>query len=129
MDLFPAEYELLSLFECEPTLTVPGVPWAYNCLRFDTTRGADRVVCEIEPGDEIVRLTWEHDGSEFVRLDLNWVCGLGVESRDGCEALVGFFREAAIEPFRLQLKPRVHLRWGTAIHPSASANLSGRDDR
>ena len=80
MNPFPADYELLSLFECEPTVADAGIPWAYNTLRFDTTRGADRIVCEIAPGYEVVRLSWERAGAEIVRLHLNWVQGLEIEN-------------------------------------------------
>lgn len=122
MDPFPHDYELLSLFESEPTLTDAKVPWAYNCLRFETTRGPDHVTCEIEPGYEVVRLSWKRDGIEIVRLDLNWVQGLSVEDKGGQEALIGFFRDPALEPFRLQLRPFVHLRWGTVTSYSGIAN-------
>lgn len=114
MDPFPADYELLGLFECEPALTDVGVPWAYNALRFETTRGPDHVVCEIEPGYEEVRLRWSRDGAELVRLDLHWVAGLAVEAEAGREALVGTFRDEHVRPFRLQLRPHVHFAWGTS---------------
>jgi hypothetical protein len=120
MDTFPAQHDLLGFFECEPALADAGIPWAYNCLRFDTTRSADRVVCEIEPGYEVVRLAWEREGAELVRLELNGVRGLAVHAEGGCEALVGTFRDPAVEPFRLQLRPSVHLRWGTVVRPEAS---------
>src|SRR5690348_10052658 len=120
MDPFPEQHELLSLFEAEPTLADPGVPWAYNSLRFETTRGRDHLVCEIEPGYEELRLNWSHDGAEIVRLDLRWVNGLTVESSDGRESLVGTFRDAHVKPVRLQLRPIVHLTWGTSIELPAS---------
>jgi hypothetical protein len=115
MEPFPADFELLSLFECEPTVSDSGVPWAYNCLRFDTHRGPDRVVCEIEPGYETVRLWWHRDNVEVVRLSLNWVRGLTVEKLAGVEALIALFRDPALEPLRLQLRPRVQIRWGTTV--------------
>lgn len=124
MDPFPPKHELLSLFECEPSLTDANVPWEYNCLRFDTTRGADRIICEIEPGYEVLRLQWSRDGTEIVRLGLNWVCGLTVEVEGGREVLVGTLRDPAIEPFRLQMRPQVHLSWGTAMQTDSSRGRS-----
>lgn len=111
VDPFPHEYELLSLFESEPTLLDPKVPWAYNTLHFETTRGVDHVICEIEPGYEVVRISWNRDGNEVVHLNLNWVLGLSVEVEDGREALISHFRDPALEPLRLQLRPFVHLGW------------------
>ena len=128
MQPFPEPNDLICLFESEPALTDPGLPWAYNCLRFDTARGADRVVCAIEPGYEVVRLSWERDGVEIVRLELNCVRGLTVEAAGGREGLVGTFRDPAVDPFRLELRPRVHLRWGTAVRPEVSSSLSGRTE-
>src|SRR5688500_147593 len=115
MQPFPEPYELIGLFEVEPSLTDQGVPWAYNSLRFETRRGTDDVLCDIEPGYEEVRLRWSRDGVELVRLDLRWVAGLLVESGDGVERLVGTFRDPHVEPFELQLRPSVHVKWGTAV--------------
>lgn len=117
MDPFPEPYELIGLFECDPVLTDAEIPWAYNSLRFDTVRGTDHVVCEIQPGYEVVRLEWTRDRVEIVRLELNSVQGLIVETVGGREALIGCFRDPTIEPFHLQLRPNVHLRWGTAVQP------------
>ena len=38
MDPFPEEWELLALFESEPTLPISDVPWFYNRLTFQTKR-------------------------------------------------------------------------------------------
>lgn len=62
MTHFPEEWQLLSLFEVEPQVVDRGVPWFYNTLVFDTTRGEDRIRCEIEPAYEIIRLTWQQSG-------------------------------------------------------------------
>jgi hypothetical protein len=85
--------------------------------RFDTTRGVERIICEIEPAYEIVRLRWERADCEIVRLELNLVHDLTVEMTDGRESLTGTFRDSVIDPFRLQLRPSVHLSWGTSAYP------------
>jgi len=115
MSPFPEQYELIGFFECEPALADAEVPWAYNSLRFDTMRGANHLVCEIEPGYEVVRLEWARDGVEIVRLEMNGVHGLIVETVGDRETLIGTFLDPVIDEFRLQLQPSVHLRWGTDI--------------
>jgi len=55
------------------------------------------------------------DGKEVVQLDLKWVSGLAVEGHDGSEALVVTFRDQHLRPLRLQLRPAVHLAWGTSL--------------
>ena len=117
MNPFPEQYELIGLFECEPVLADADIPWEYNSLRFDTMRGVNRLVCEIAPGYEVVRLEWTRDGVEMVHLEMNGVHGLIVETVGDRETLIGTFLEPAIDEFRLQLRPSVHLRWGTAIQP------------
>jgi hypothetical protein len=65
------------------------LPWAYNSLTFDTTRGEDRVVCEIQPGYGEVRVRWSRKGADLVRLDLRRVAGLAIERAGEREVLVG----------------------------------------
>jgi hypothetical protein len=72
MNPFPQEWELLSLFECEPTIVDRGVPWEYNCLIFETSRGKDHIRCEIEPGYETIKLQWWQEKNDVLTLDLHW---------------------------------------------------------
>jgi hypothetical protein len=118
MDVFPAKHDLLALFETEPSLADAGVPWAYNALRFETQRGTnDRVICEIEPGYERLEIRWSRDGVDLIHLDLHWVNQLLVENEGGREALVARFRDDHLLPLRLQLRPSIHIRWGTDPEP------------
>ena len=71
MERFPESHELISFFECEPTLLEPGKPWVYNHLEFRTVRGADEFVVVIEPGFETFKLRWRREGKEVIRLDLD----------------------------------------------------------
>ena len=118
MNPFPAEHELIEFFEVEPTVLDQGVPWAYNSLAFDTTRGEDRVVCEIQPGYGEVRVRWSRKGADLVRLDLRRVAGLAIERAGEREILVGTFDSNGLLPMRLQLRPAMYLSWGTTDEPS-----------
>jgi hypothetical protein len=116
MQPFPAEHELIWLFESEPAVKLADVPWAYNELTFVTVRGPDTIRCVIEPGYQSLDLSWERDGLELVALALRRVRGIEVDRADGGEALVVTFAEPGPAPLRLTLKPRVHLTWGTRLY-------------
>jgi hypothetical protein len=110
---FPAEYELISLFETEPTLLDSGVPWIYNQVTFETHTGEDHLHCEIEPSTRQLRVTWTRAGVEIVRLELALVAGLVVETEGVRETLVARFSESSLHDLRLQVRPHVHVSWGT----------------
>ncbi len=113
MDPFPEEWQLLSLFEAEPEVVDRDVPWAYNTLIFDATRGIDRVHCRIMPSYEILRLTWWQSNEMRLSLDLNWVSGLQVVTENGHECLIASFRDTHLLNLEFCLKPNVCLKWGT----------------
>lgn len=114
MDIFPEQYELISLFESEPVLTDANVPWPYNRLQFTRTIGESIVECIIEPGYETLKFRWLQRGTEVLNLDLRCVSGITVECKDGREALVVLFPEGwGALPIRIQLAPAIHVSWGT----------------
>ena len=98
MDPFPEEHDLLALFECKPTLADAKIPWSYNHLTFETRRDGDQFTCEIEPGDETLKLRWSRDtmSSCFIGSELG--VGIGDRAQAGlggtCSALPGSTRSA-----------------------------------
>ena len=114
MNIFPDQYELISLFESEPVLADAKVPWSYNRLRFTRTIGDSTVECIIEPGYETMKFRWVQGDTKVLDLDLHAVSGITVECEGGREALVAHFREGrGVSPVRIQLAPAVHVSWGT----------------
>ena len=113
MEPFPEKWELLSLFETEPTILAPGVPWVYNNLTFETTRGSDRILCLIEPGYECLNFTWWHNQTKHLALELHWVSGLTVVTGGGNDYLVATFRDQHLSQLRLQIRPAIECEWGT----------------
>ena len=71
MEPFPKAYELISFFEGEPSVLDPGIPWAYNALRFETVVGEDRIACDLEPGMCAFMIRWNRGGVEVLNLDLH----------------------------------------------------------
>jgi hypothetical protein len=113
MEPFPEEWQLLSLFEIEPRILDPGVPWAYNNLTFETTRGSDRILCVIEPGYERLDFTWWHNQSQHLKLELHCVSGLTIVTGAGNDYMVATFRDQYLTELRLHLRPTIECQWGT----------------
>jgi hypothetical protein len=68
----PKQWELIGLFESEPVLTDPNLPWVYNGLTFSVEREGEAIEVEISPsyGQLAVELR-RADGTTRLRLDLN----------------------------------------------------------
>ena len=114
MNPFPEEWELMALFEVEPTVTDRDVPRFYNRLVYETARGPILIRCEIEPGYEKLTLTCWRDSEIWLSLDLSWVRGLRVITGGGKDYLVASFRDSHLCDLEFHLKPVVCLRWGTS---------------
>jgi hypothetical protein len=84
----PEEFELISFFESEPKLADPKIPWVYNNLKFETQRGSDRLLCEIEPAYGEMKIHWERDGVMLANLELNNLSALTVHIAKGNEYMI-----------------------------------------
>lgn len=112
----PPEHELLELFEAEPVVLEPGMPWVYNSLTFTTQRGQDDVRCVLVPGYSEIELTWTRDGRVLVQLSVEHVEAVRAETDGSGERLVATFNEKAmLLPLILNLKPFVSVQWGTRV--------------
>ena len=110
MNPFPKDWELLSLFECEPET---GYEYFF---RYDSIRGRDRIWCEIWRDELEVKLKWWQDDELRLDLLLRWVDSMTVETLSGCDALNLNFRDPLVSPLRFQIKPTIKLTWGTEWH-------------
>ena len=109
----PEEWELLEVFQSDPALLDPGVPWAYNTLTFETTRGSDRIRCEISPGYEEVTLAWNRGSEELVNLKLCRIVGLAVSNESDRVTISFEFADGSIGPLEMHLKPAVQITFAT----------------
>jgi hypothetical protein len=112
MKPFPEQHELIGFFEVEPRVTDRDVPWFYNRLTFETKRGDDRIVCDIEPGYGQLVLSWDRNGQSVGRFALAEIAGLELTSSQGEEFLTAKFRRPGFLNFKLYLKPFVQVEWG-----------------
>jgi hypothetical protein len=83
----PADFELVSFFEAEPTLRVPNTPWEYNGLTFDAVRGNHRVQCHIEMDVGEVTIRWNEGTTQRAHISLKWVRLLSIDRIDGTEVM------------------------------------------
>lgn len=124
----PQAHELIWLFEAEPTLLDPGVPWVYNQLTFETTRGADQITCVIAPAYGNASIFWTRDRTEIVALDLQGIGTLAVEREGAIETLTASFLAPELRALRLQLRPTVHLSWGNSADRGSAPERGAEAD-
>ena len=109
MTPFPEPWELISLFECEPEETDPGLVWKYNLLRFVRTRDNERIECSIHDADREVAFRWSVDGADKIVLDLHHVVGLSVYRERGREGLALTLSSDRFHPIRIDITPSVRV--------------------
>ena len=107
----PADFELIGFFEVEPSLRIPGTPWAYNGLTFETIRGDHCVRFHIEMDVGEVSLRWTQGGIQRAAVSLKWVQALFIDTIQGIEVLtatqVSGNPDLAVE---LRLRPEVSVK-------------------
>ncbi|MEO8226441.1 MAG: hypothetical protein ABI637_03370 [Gemmatimonadota bacterium] len=114
MEPFPEEADLQAMFGSAPALLDSKAPWRDNALSFEVLRGEDNLECLIEPVYGTLTLRWSRAGHELVYLDLTHVSGLTADKFRGRESLIAFFDPmSGIKPLRIQLRPAIHISWGT----------------
>ncbi len=113
IDPFPEQHDLIAFFECEAILADEHVPLAYNRLTFQTQLDNEQVVCEILPGEKVLKFQWKKDGDSFVCLNVDRVKEIHIEVENKREALVAKFESETLLPLRIQLKPSISVLWGT----------------
>ena len=111
MEPLPRDSELISLFECEPVLTDPDVPWVYNRLRFSLARSNGTLDCDIEPANRTLEVAWTQDGESRLHLVLRRVRGLEIRPGPEREYLLATFLDDNLEPLQLQTKPTIAVHW------------------
>lgn len=104
---FPELFELIGFFEAEPVLTDQSEEWYYNHLAFTTVRGRDRIECEMEPSNFLIKLRWYQDEKEMLDLILETMTSLTIETQGGLEVMrVRFSSEEGL--LIVELKPLIH---------------------
>jgi hypothetical protein len=108
---FPEPWELVSLFEGDPTLSDPDVPWIYNRVTFVIERGDERIEVTIHQADREFAFTWSIRGRSVVKLDLGNVVGLEVTKEDSREGLRLTTADPDAEPLHIDVSPEFRIAW------------------
>jgi hypothetical protein len=110
MKPFPEQFELISFFESEPVLCDTHVGWFYNQLKFVTVRDRDRIECEIEPANLILKVRWYKNESQLLDLTLEGVTGLEIQTSGGKEFMRAKLSETSgMGSLIVQLKPTIQI--------------------
>ncbi len=110
---FPPDNELIAFFEADPVVLVPGIPWFYNTLQFQTLRNGVEVQCDIVPSEGALIVRLMLDGRELAKYELHGAEAFRLVMDKGREVLVASFAPGSrLDNFALQLKPRVWAAWG-----------------
>ena len=107
----PPDFELVGFFEVEPTLRIPGAPWEYNGLTFESLRGVHLVRCRLEMDVGSVSVQWLEGDVSRADIALRWVHSVSLVRSGGVEVLVASGisgnPDVAME---LRLRPEVSLK-------------------
>jgi hypothetical protein len=122
MDL-PPDFELVGFFEAEPVLRIPGAPWAYNGLTFDSLRGAHRIRCRLEMDVGSVSVLWLEGEVSRADVALKWVRSVDIVRSGGEEVLIasGISGNPDVS-MELRLRPEISLKLvAQPKYPSSAA--------
>jgi hypothetical protein len=102
---------LISLFEGEPTLADPDLPWIYNRLVFTRAQGGELIECTIQPSSRQVDFTYAVDGRNAVALGLRRVAGMVTYQEGGAEGIVVQMEDESRGELRVQVSPDIRFTW------------------
>jgi hypothetical protein len=103
--------EFLSLFGAEPTLLDPGVPWAYNTVRFETKVAVDAVAFTMCPGYGECTVEWRRGGELLLDLLVDGVESVTVRDGPTDNCLDIAFQATERGLLTVRFKPRVSVVW------------------
>ena len=111
MNPFPEDWELLSLFDGEPTVLDSGVPWFYNRITFTVDRPLGRVECSIGPADHALTFRCSTEEQTVIALQLDDVSGLSTWRQGKLEGFTATLEDPRRGELRIQISPDVSVAW------------------
>lgn len=112
MNPFPEDFELLSIFECDPELLDADVPWFYNTLTFRGERGGMKYLIRIRPscGDLEVRIGDPNQPITHLAITEVSALRLHVGHADAV-LLASFSPDAGRGILKIRLRPHLGIEW------------------
>jgi hypothetical protein len=109
---FPEDFELLSIFECEPEVLDADAPWFYNTLTFRGERDGLGYMIKLCPayGDLEVRIG---DANQpITHLSITEVSALRLHEGHGDAVLMASFSsESGRGILKIRLRPTLSIEW------------------
>lgn len=109
---FPEDFELLSIFECEPEVLVADVPWFYNTLTFRGERDGLKYLIKLSPayGDLEVRIG--DPNQPITHLSITEVSTLRLHEGHGEAVLMASFSDDSGRGIlKIRLRPQLSIEW------------------
>ena len=120
MDPFPGEPEWIEFFGVSPEVQDPADSWPYPDLSFTVEAGRESLTVGVgyHHGDASVVLR-DEDGERISLTLMDCVTGFEFERRDDRDVLVILFDvDSALDPLRVQIRPRIRVMWRTSSDPT-----------
>ncbi|MEY9869024.1 hypothetical protein ABIE66_004403 [Peribacillus sp. B2I2] len=116
MNVFPDEDDLLSLFECEPTLfdtTEKGLPFYYNKATYQFSNGEEDFIVTLSPsyGEVKIQVTLPTSNKLLSLLDLKRVDKFEIiaDKRELSSVLLTVLNEDSQQTIEIDFKPKYKL--------------------
>jgi hypothetical protein len=108
---YPEPWELIAIFEREPSLADPTGPWFYTRAQYSLARGPERLEFVAVPADQEVDLTYTVGDRVVVALALRRVSGLSIYRERDTEGMTVLMQDESRGDLRIQTAPDIRLTW------------------
>jgi hypothetical protein len=116
IDPLPAEHELVSFFEAEPSYLAPNDHYGVDRMTFVVTSDSDVIEVAVEPLIGDVGIAWMRDNDLLLSLYLAEVRSLSIDRLpDHQELVIGFGDDFRLGDLRIRLQPFASIRWGALL--------------
>lgn len=105
----PDALDFLQLFEAEPELLDPNVPWIYNTATYRLERGGRTVVTTISPSYSYFQTSVSLDGQLIAEAEVAAFTDIDIVSERSREVLIVKFGELSASALYLTLSPTITL--------------------
>ncbi|MCP3996373.1 MAG: hypothetical protein GY722_15145 [bacterium] len=116
IDPLPAEHELVSFFQAEPSYLAPTDKYGADRMTFVVKSGPEMIEVAIEPLIGDVGIAWARDDDLLLSLYLTEVRRVSIDRLPSHQELaIGFGDNSYLEDLRLRVRPFASVRWATRL--------------
>jgi hypothetical protein len=100
---------LIGFFETEPVLSLPNESWEYNELTFVFNHGTQRLLCQMEPAEMVLRIRWYDGDMELLSFHLESAEALNKDDSPAKPERMRVTFSDGTGQLILQLRPTIHV--------------------